>query len=221
MTKLPHKLYLIKNFFISVSPLFLLVVLVAFKPLFVHHVFKEVQSGKAAVAGPHGFGDRKVKVMANSGESVLSPISVVDEAFEGFNIPKAIRTGSDATGTNDGYSERITEPTPLPKLAPEAVEVRKTDANVPRTPVSVRRPDNAQDDELKQIDALASRAGLPEAKKKEILRSYEDLSRIMPKKEALKIIMMRLETSKASAEGTPITRVRDKRYTPGSPSATS
>ncbi len=82
MTKLSHKLYRTKSFFTSLSPLLLLAILVALKPLFVHHEFKEVRSGKAAVAVPHGYGAGGVKGGTNSGESsVVSPISVVDEAF--------------------------------------------------------------------------------------------------------------------------------------------
>lgn len=45
---------------------------------------------------------------------------------------------------------------------------------------------------IQLLDARAIEAGIPEAARKKLIQSYQDLSKVLPKKEAEKMIMWKI-----------------------------
>ena len=230
MKELPIYLSRIRNVALIMSPFLFLFVLALLKPLFIQGFTRETPVAASRLSESKPGLSRVLPRDLNNNNSVLTPISIVDDAFRDVKTnkgksgnaydgtPGQVRpeTGVGVaeteshikeTGTAEQSATGHTEKQPDSvqdsggsqkdmKYGP-AVEVtggrtaEKT--SVPETKSNAESDNTAGNDVyIKKIEEIAADNGLSQQKTREMVRSFVSLSNMMLKKEAWKVVMMRI-----------------------------
>ncbi|MBI5846744.1 MAG: hypothetical protein HZB31_02110 [Nitrospirae bacterium] len=152
---------------------------------------------------------------------VIKPVRVADEPFKGYYpIPEADRAGDEDQDRsvslnnekrNDeapceelslpagGGGKAIKEPPESDKKAAAMKSKSADHGDQSGKRQSVHEPAGPPDSKsaeeaevLKSLDNRAIEAGIPEAARKKLLQSYKDLSKVLPKDEAQKMILWKI-----------------------------
>lgn len=150
--------------------------------------------------------------------TVITPVNVVDDAFKGYELnkgadadeQKAVQDKSPAEAVSDESAgqqpqvEKAVKQTPS-EMKPERIKEKEANPRESTGNVSATSPDNsagkndepkvkstAQDEGTKLLNKRMVEAGLSEANKKKLIQSYLELRKVLPEKEAQKMIMWKI-----------------------------
>lgn len=134
---------------------------------------------------------------------IVTAGALVNEAFSGYDLSKAVSSADTQMTGNDPAEEHIGEATPEHKIDYDISKpIEQAEASL-RSALSQSRPvagkpawpleNPAHQFEIVSIIAKrAAEAGIPEVERKELVQSYVELSRILPQREAQKLIMLKI-----------------------------
>lgn len=217
MKYLTWKLAALKGVGIALSPLLLLGALVALQPL----LRDSIRSWTHRMFVPVGEPDVPQKVAVKTppaGSSVLTPISLVDEAFRGYERAGWVPPTPKARERKGAVQEeKPPEPVSIRSVLPEMSAVEGTTGTKTPLPESrqsirggsrssspapepspgrsmntVKSPEDIRARYLTMVEERAAAAGLSGAMKAEMIRSFEELSSMMPPADAWKLVSLRI-----------------------------
>ncbi|MBA4373133.1 MAG: hypothetical protein C0402_09775 [Thermodesulfovibrio sp.] len=223
MKNLTQRLAPVKGLSLVLSPLLLLIFFAVVQSLY----RESFRNCAVSLFLPEKEPDSLPKVKAEAapaGNSVLTPISLVDEAFKGYahersaasphkekKVEEAPAFGPQREAGPDRNSPALSIPegpetgirTPAPKVPHGETDRAKTSAEVSgaepaRAPPVVsstgpsEKPADMKARYQQFVSERAAAAGLSEARQEEMVRSFEELSGMMPAEDAWKIVRMRI-----------------------------
>jgi len=152
--------------------------------------------------------------------TVISPVNVVDDVFKGYDLNKGPdaesqaddeqKTSQDSGASNEAHEEMVVPPLQAEKQIPpetkqetskgKEAKSREQILDVSATPSAkpAGKADESntksppQDEGIKLLSERMAEVGLSEADKKRMVQSYLELRKVLPEKEAQKMIIWKI-----------------------------